>query len=484
MTQNIVPVIISGGAGTRLWPVSREAHPKPFIKLGDGESLLQKTFMRVASLPDVKEIFTVTNRELYFKTEDEYRAINAANVKTSYVLEPFGRNTAPAIAAAALHIAETFGPETILLVLPADHLIADQDAFTDAVNQAKMLSNKNFLTTFGIKPDSPEIGYGYIEYHHDHFLLENKNSSHRAIRFVEKPSFEIAQQYVKAGCYLWNSGIFCFTANAFLAEMDIHAKNVLAPLQHCLEKSRKIRDEQSSLVELDADTLRNVPDISIDYALMEKSTNVAVVACDIGWSDIGSWNSINMLTESDEHGNRVVGEALLHDVSNCYIQSNNRIVGAVGVENLVIVDTTDALLITHSERTQDVKQIVQQLKQLGHEAFKLHRTVHRPWGTYTVLEEDPNYKIKRIEVKPGGALSLQMHHHRSEHWIVVSGTAKVTNGEKSFLLCMNESTFIPAGHAHRLENPGVVPLVMIEVQSGEYLGEDDIVRFEDNYGRT
>lgn len=484
MKQNIVPVIISGGAGTRLWPVSREAHPKPFIKLSDGESLLQKAFLRVAGLPGVEEVFTVTNRELYFKTEDEYRAVNTGHVKTSYILEPFGRNTAPAITAAALHIQEIFGPETILLVLPADHLIANKDAFAYAVQQAQQLANKNFLTTFGIKPDSPETGYGYIEFHHDQFLLENEHSAHRAIRFVEKPNYESAVEYINSGCYLWNSGMFCFTAGTLLKEMDVHAKNVFIPLQLCLDSSRRIRDENASFVELDANTLRNVPDISIDYALMEKSSNVAVVSCDIGWSDIGSWNSIHTLTQADEHGNRVVGEALLHDVSNCYIQSNKRIVGAVGVENLIIVDTTDALLVAHNERTQDVKQIVQQLKQIGHEAFKLHRTVHRPWGTYTILEEDHHFKIKRIEVKPGAALSLQMHHHRSEHWIVVSGTAKVTIGEKSFLLCMNESTFIPAGNAHRLENPGVVPLIMIEVQSGEYLGEDDIVRFEDNYGRT
>ena len=474
--MKLIPTILCGGAGSRLWPVSRELHPKPFIRLADGQSLLQKAWLRGAALPDVAEVLTVTNRELFFKTEDEYREVAGTSpnhLANSYILEPFGRNTAPAIAAAALQVAATHGEGAVLLVLSADHLIADQAAFAAAVAQASQLARQGKLVTFGIQPDAPETGYGYIE--------ANGNT---VLAFVEKPSLEKAQAYLATGRYLWNAGIFCFAAGAMLREMAQHCPAILAATRVCLEQASTATGKGFTQIELTPDAFAQVPDDSIDYAVMEKSRNVAVVPCSIGWSDIGSWSAIGDLTAQDGNGNRIEGEVQLHDVNNCYIQSNDRLVGAVGVSNLLIIDTPDALLVADRSRAQDVKHIYASLKSQGHEAHKHHRTVHRPWGTYTVLEEGSNFKIKRIEVKPGASLSLQMHYHRSEHWVVVSGKAKVVNGDHEIILKPNESTYIAAGHKHRLQNPGVVDVVMIEVQSGEYLGEDDIVRFEDNYGRA
>ncbi|MGA8863279.1 MAG: mannose-1-phosphate guanylyltransferase/mannose-6-phosphate isomerase [Gallionella sp.] len=473
--MKLIPTILCGGAGSRLWPVSRELHPKPFIRLADGQSLLQKAWLRGAVLPGVTETLTVTNRELIFKTEDEYREVAGSRYKhlpNSFILEPFGRNTAPAIAAAALHMAASHGNDAILLVLAADHLIADQPAFALAVAEATRLAAHGKVVTFGIKPETPETGYGYIE--------ANGNT---VVRFVEKPSLEKAREYVESGNYLWNSGMFCFSAGTMLNEMQLHCPGILAATRTCLEQSLRLQGKGKTRIELDPDTFGRVPDDSIDYAVMEKSANVAVVPCDIGWSDIGSWNALGELTAPDARGNRISGEVMLHDVSNCYIQSNQRIIGAVGVDGLVVIDTPDALLVADRGRVQDVKLLYARLKSEGHETHKLHTTVHRPWGTYTVLEEGRRFKIKRIVVKPAGRLSLQMHHHRSEHWVVVSGMARVVNGEQELFINTDESTYIPAGHKHRLENPGVVDLVMIEVQSGEYLGEDDIVRFEDIYGR-
>ncbi len=483
--MRLIPTILCGGAGSRLWPVSREMHPKPFIRLADGQSLLQKAFLRGAQLAGVAEVLTVTNRELFFKTVDEFREVNAAGVATSFILEPFGRNTAPAIAAAALQVAATHGKDAIMLVLAADHLIADRQAFEQAVHQAAQLAATGKLVTFGIQPDSPETSYGYIE-----------ADGNAVLRFVEKPTLKKAQDYLASGRFLWNSGMFCFTVGAILQQMELHCPQILAATRACIEQSRPAEGKGFTQLELDPDTFGNVPDDSIDYAVMEKAALpspaggrgaagvVAVVPCNIGWSDIGSWTALGDLTEPDSNGNRVQGDTLLHNTRNCTIHSNDRLVGTVGVENLIIIDTPDAVLVADKSRAQDVKQIYAELKAKGHEAHKLHRTVHRPWGTYTVLEEGNGFKIKRIEVKPGASLSLQMHHHRSEHWIVVSGMAKVTNGERELFVNTNESTYIPAGHKHRLGNPGLLSLVMIEVQSGGYLGEDDIVRFEDNYGRA
>ena len=471
--MRLIPVILCGGAGSRLWPVSRELHPKPFIRLADGQSLLQKAFLRGAALSGVKEILTVTNRELFFKTEDEYREVNAAGLTTSFILEPFGRNTSAAIAAATLQIAKAHGDDAIMLVLAADHLIADQGAFSDAVSEAIELAETGSLVTFGIQPDAPETGYGYIE-----------AEGSKVLRFVEKPSLDKAEQYVASGNFLWNSGMFCFKAGTMLEAMQQHCPDILLATQACVGKSRVATGKAFTELTLEPDSFADIPDNSIDYSVMERSDNVAVVPCSIGWSDIGSWSALGDLLAPDAQGNRVDGEALLHDVSDCYIQSDKRMVGAVGISNLIIVDTPDALLVADKSHAQDVKHLYAALKAKGHDTHKHHLTMHRPWGTYTVLEEDPSYKIKRIEVKPGGCLSLQMHHHRSEHWIVVSGMAKVINGENELFVRTNESTYIPAGHRHRLENPGILNLVMIEVQSGEYLGEDDIVRFEDSYGRV
>lgn len=475
--SRLTPVILCGGAGSRLWPVSRETHPKPFIRLADGQSLLQKAWLRGAILPEVTDVLTVTNRELLFKTADEYREV--AGIPTNkaiinrFILEPFGRNTAPAIAAAALQIAAMRGDDACLLVLAADHLIADQAAFAEAVVTAMQLATQGKLVTFGIKPDRPETGYGYIE-----------ADGNTVRRFVEKPTLDTAQAYLASGRFLWNSGMFCFQAGVLLQEMEKHCPAILAATRACLAQSRSAEGKGFSQLELDPAAFEHVPDDSIDYAVMEKSANVAVVPCDIGWSDIGSWAALGELTAADAEGNRTEGEAVLHEVANCYIRSEGRLIGAVGVSDLIIVDTPDALLVAARERAQDVKHLYAHLKRAGHEAHRLHRTVHRPWGTYTVLEEGPHFKIKRIEVKPGAALSLQMHHHRSEHWVVVSGTARVVNGQQELFVQTNESTYIPAGHKHRLSNPGLLPLVMIEVQSGQYLGEDDIVRFDDQYGRA
>ena len=471
--MHLVPVILCGGAGSRLWPVSRELHPKPFIRLADGQSLLQKAFLRGAALSGVKEILTVTNRELFFKTEDEYREVNSAKLAASFILEPFGRNTAAAIAAASLQLNAVYGPETFMLVLAADHLIAHQGAFSDAVSEAIELAETGKLVTFGIKPEAPETGYGYIE-----------SEGSKVMRFVEKPSLERAKEYLASGNFLWNSGMFCFKAGVMLEAMETHCPDILWATRACIAKSRVSTGKAFTELTLDPESFELVPDDSIDYCVMEQSDQVAVVPCSIGWSDIGSWSALGGLSAPDADGNRVEGHALLHDVSNCYIQSNKRVVGAVGLDNLIIVDTPDALLLADKSRAQDVKHLYAALKASGHDAHKHHLTVHRPWGTYTVLEEDPSFKIKRIEVKPGGCLSLQMHHHRSEHWIVVSGMAKVINGNQEIFVGTNESTYIPAGHKHRLENPGMLKLVMIEVQSGAYLGEDDIVRFQDNYGRV
>ena len=471
--MKLIPTILCGGSGSRLWPVSREQHPKPFIRLQDNQSLLQKAFIRGADLENVAELLTVTNRDLFFKTQDEYRSVNAGKLPLSYILEPFGRNTAPAVAAAAIRVANTHGADAILLMLAADHLIADQAEFANAVKRATALAASGKIVAFGIQPTAPETGYGYIE-----------ADGNDVLNFVEKPSAEIAIEYVASGRFLWNSGMFCFSAGTMLCEMEKHCPEVIESVRRCLLSSTEVVGDGFSQLELNSGDFAHAPDISIDYAVMEKTDVAAVVPCSIGWSDIGSWDAIGELSAPDAQGNRIEGHALLHDVNNCFIQSNDRMVGAVGIDNLVIIDTPDALLIANRARAQDVKHVYAKLKALGHETHKLHRTVHRPWGTYTVLEEGSRFKIKRIEVKPGASLSLQMHHHRSEHWIVVSGMAKVVNGAQDLLIATNESTYIPAGHKHRLENPGVVNLVMIEVQSGEYLGEDDIVRFEDVYGRV
>lgn len=472
----LIPVILSGGAGTRLWPVSREAHPKPFITLPDGQSLLQKTYLRAAGLPSVSEIYTVTNRDYYFKTKDEYRACDSP-VTPTFLLEPRGRNTAPAVALAALAAEAKHGSDSLILILPADHLIADFAAFTKAVHAATELAMSGKLVTFGIQPTTPETGFGYIE------AGNTIGAGREAKRFVEKPDAATAATYLENGNFFWNSGMFCFRVGTLLETMAQISPDVLHAARHCWGTTCNGKPP-AAMIDFDQDSFAAQPDISIDYAVMEKAHNVAVVPCALGWSDIGSWNALGDLVTADEDGNRVLGDAVLVGTKNTFIQSEHHLVAAVGVQDLLIVDTADAVLVAHKDNSQDVRLVVQQLKRRHHDAYRLHRTVSRPWGTYTVLEEGKQFKIKRIEVKPGASLSLQMHHHRSEHWIVVSGMAKVTNGDQEIFIRTNESAYIPAGHRHRLENPGILDLVMIEVQSGEYLGEDDIVRYEDIYGRA
>jgi mannose-1-phosphate guanylyltransferase / mannose-6-phosphate isomerase len=480
--SKLVPVILSGGAGARLWPVSREAHPKPFMELADGQSLLQKTFARAAGLKGVETILTITNREYYFKTRDDCAVLKGipAGIERAFLLEPVGRNTAPAVALGALWVREKFGEDAVMLVLSADHLIENAAMFAAGVEMAVQLAAQGKLVTFGVEPASPETGYGYIE----RGTAIAKGGAYAVARFVEKPSLELAEEYVKSGRYYWNSGMFCFTTGTIVAQLRSLAPNVLEGATACWEKTKGNKGGSPGAVEIDASSFSTLTEISIDYAVMEKSRDVAVVPGTFGWSDVGSWNAVSELVRPDAKGNRVVGEAVLVDAENTFIRSEGRVVAAVGTRNLIIVDTPDALLVADRDRTQDVKKVVEQLKMQQHESYKLHRTVTRPWGTYTTLEEGSRFKIKRIVVKPGGVLSLQMHHHRSEHWVVVSGTAKVVHDDKEYTVNINESTFIPAGHKHRLENPGKVDLVLIEVQSGEYLGEDDIVRFADVYGRT
>ena len=477
--MDLIPVILSGGVGSRLWPVSREAHPKPFMTLPDGQNLIQKTFLRASALEGVSEILTVTNRELLFKTEDEYRTVDTAGHSLGYILEPFGRNTAAAVALAALQLKEAHGSEAHMLVLAADHLIQDETAFGAAVAKAVRLSAAGWLVTFGIKPQYPETGFGYIEAADS--ALEG---GLKVARFVEKPDLKTAEAYVAAGNYFWNSGMFCFQVGAVLEEFAKHAPDVLSAAAASMGRSRVTTAKGYRCLAVDADSFAQVPDISIDYALMERSDKVATIPCDIGWSDIGSWNAVSDLTHADENGNRFEGEVLSHGARNNYVNSEDRLTALVGVEDLLVIDTADALMIAHKNHAQDVKHIVTQLKKSGHTLHQLHQTVHRPWGTYTTLENGDRFKIKRIVVKPKASLSLQMHHHRSEHWIVVSGMALIVNDDQEMMLNINESTFIRAGHRHRLSNPGVIDLILIEVQSGDYLGEDDIVRFEDVYGRA
>ncbi len=467
---SLVSVVLSGGSGTRLWPASREGCPKPFMKLADGKTLIEKTYARAKALSS--DILTVTNRDYYFMSRDES---NRAGAYGGFLLEPFGRNTAPAIALAAKLIMETHGEDGVILILAADHLITNQEGFSSAVAEASTLAAEGFLVTFGIVPTSPETGFGYIE------LGESLGSGNKVSKFIEKPDLQTAKDYVSSGKYLWNSGIFCFKAGVFLAELKKCAPEVAISVEDCWASMQPLKNTE--VVEISADFFKNTPEISIDYAVMEKSDKVVVVQGDFGWSDIGSWSEIRNLVEPDDNSNRAVGEAIFVDSTNIFIQSENRLVATVGIKDLIIVDTADALLVAHPDKSQDVKKVVAQLKKNGHNAFRLHQTVVRPWGTYTVLEESRGFKIKRIEVKPGGSLSLQMHHHRSEHWVVVNGTAKITNGNDEILIRANQSTYIPAGQKHRLENPDIIPCVMIEVQCGFYLGEDDIVRFDDKYGR-
>ncbi len=480
-SEPIVPVILSGGAGTRLWPVSREGHPKPFMKLPDGQTLLGKTVQRALAAASARRMLLVTNRDYYFISKDEVaRTLDvAAQKSTGYLLEPVGRNTAAAIAAAAHWIAANVSPQALMLVLPADHLISPAEEFQKAVQQAAALASQGKLVTFGIRPTAPETGYGYIEAG----AAIAGSQALEVKRFVEKPDLQTAQAYVESGNFMWNSGMFCMRAQTLLDELAAHRPSLAEGVARCWAEVAESSAKQP-FTELPAESFGQVESISVDYAVMEPSKNLVVLPTSFSWDDIGSWSAVANLVPADGDGNRVQGDAVLVDCQDSFIRAEDRMIAAVGLRGVMVIDTPDALLVADADASQQVKEVVSQLKLRGHESYKLHRTVVRPWGTYTVLEDGAGYKIKRIEVKPGAQLSLQMHHHRSEHWIVVNGTAKVVCDDREFLVMTNESTYIPAGKKHRMENPGVLDLVMIEVQSGEYLGEDDIVRFSDIYGRA
>jgi mannose-1-phosphate guanylyltransferase/mannose-6-phosphate isomerase len=466
----LIPIILSGGAGTRLWPVSREAHPKPFMRIGGGKSLLTQTHERALAVAGNTAPLIVTNRDYYFLSRDE---MADQEIKPQYLLEPTGRNTAPAIAMAALWAVEQ-EDDACMLVMPADHLIKDTPTFYTAVQHAEALAKDGFLVLFGVRPTAPETGFGYIEM--------GNNVSHQANvvqRFVEKPDAVTAARYLAQGNYVWNSGMFCFKASAILDAFETYNPMLLETAQAVWKSTRSEGDKM--VLPPGFSELEN---ISIDYAVMEKAKNIAVIPGDFDWSDIGAWNAVADASPGDADGNTSNNcQAILIDSHNTHIETQ-RLVACIGAHNLLVIDTPDALLVADKSKSQEVRQVVSRLKAAGHEAHKTHRTVVRPWGSYTVLEEGAGFKIKRIVVKPGASLSLQMHHKRSEHWVIVSGTAEVVNGEQIIELQANESTYIPAGNKHRLTNPAASELALIEVQCGPYLGEDDIVRFEDVYGRV
>lgn len=471
----MVPVILSGGSGTRLWPVSRRAHPKPFMRLLDGESMAEKTLRRAMKVSGGTPALTVTSRNFYFYTRDLYASLYGKDLVFPFLLEPTGRNTAPAIAMAALQVAADHGEDALMLVMPADHLIRDEESFQVAVDEARSLALRGFLVTFGIHPTHPETGYGYIR--KGQGIANSKGFEVSA--FVEKPDEDTARDYVSSGRYDWNSGMFCFSAGVFLDALERHAPEVARTARACFGEL----EQGKHPMEIPEDLFKQCPSISVDYAVMERADNCAVVAGDFGWSDIGTWQAMSELYESDEAGNRLHGKAVMVDSQDCFVQSEVRLVAAVGLRNLVIVDTEDAVLVADRDRAQNVGEVVDQLKDLKHEAAVFHKTVHRPWGSYSVLEDARDCKVKRLVIKPGQVLSLQKHEHRSEHWTVVKGEAKIRLGEQEFQLKVNESTFVPAGTLHRVENPTAEDIHLIEVQTGDYFGEDDIVRYEDIYGR-
>ncbi len=464
----ILPVILSGGSGTRLWPLSREAYPKQFLPLVGDVTMLQATWNRVAAIAG-KAPIVVANQEHRFMAAEQLRECNVT--PQALILEPIGRNTAPAIAIAALQALAT-GEDALLLVLPSDHVVRDDAAFHAAVGQAAIAADAGKLVTFGIVPTAPETGYGYIK--------AQAGVGVRAVdRFVEKPDLATAQQYVASGEYYWNSGMFLFKASRYLEELEALQPAILSACRTALDKASRDTD----FIRLDADAFAASPNDSIDYAVMEKTADAAVVPLDAGWNDVGSWSALWEVSDKDANGNACHGDVIALDCRNSYAYGT-RLIAMVGLEDVVVVETDDAVFVGHKDRVQDVKEIVGQIKRDGRSEAAAHRKVYRPWGAYDSIDNGARFQVKRITVKPGATLSLQMHHHRAEHWIVVSGTAEVTRGDDVILLTENQSTYIPLGVTHRLKNPGKLPLELIEVQSGSYLGEDDIVRFEDQYGRA
>ena len=466
----VIPVILSGGAGTRLWPLSREMYPKQLLALTSKQTMLQDTAARLAKIAGAMPPIVVCNEAHRFTVAEQLRALGVQ--ASAILLEPAGRNTAPAVALAALKALDIHADAT-LIVAPADHVIRDAHQFAQAADVAVALAQEDKLITFGIVAHAPETGYGYIR------RGEGAGPAYPVAQFTEKPPLDLAVQFVATGDYYWNSGMFVFKASRFLAELRNFAPDILEACTAAYQAAKADLD----FVRIDKAEFIKCRSESIDYAVMEKTQDALVLPLDVGWSDVGSWSSLFDALPADEEGNVLQGDVLTHDTHDCYVHSTSRLVAAVGMEDHIIVETKDAILVAPKDRVQDVKDLVAKIKKSGRTESALHREVFRPWGSYDSIDSGDRFQVKRLSVKPGGVLSLQMHHHRAEHWIVVQGAARITRNDETFLLAENESTYIPVGATHRIENPGKVPLHIIEVQSGSYLGEDDIVRFEDNYGR-
>jgi len=467
----ILPVIMAGGSGSRLWPLSRQQFPKQFLTLLGNHSMLQTTANRLQGIEHAPAM-VICNEEHRFAVAEQFRVNNIAN--SGIILEPVGRNTAPAIALAAT-LAIKNGNDPLLFVLAADHVIRDESAFCDAVNRAIPLAERNQLVTFGIVPTAPETGYGYIKRGD---LLTNELGFSVA-KFVEKPNLTTAQDYIATGQYYWNSGMFLFKASTYLQELALHGPDIFAACETAMAQTHQDAD----FIRINKAAFEACPDDSIDYAVMEKTQHAVVVPMDCGWSDVGSWSALWEIEDKDPQGNVFKGDVIGIDTHNSYVNATEKLVTIIGLDDVVIVETKDAILVAKQSEVQQVKKVVEQLKSENRSEWQHHREVYRPWGKYDSIDNGSRFQVKRITVNPGEKLSIQMHHHRAEHWIVVTGTAKVTNGDKTILLTENQSTYIPVGVIHALENPGKMPLELIEVQSGSYLGEDDIVRFEDRYGR-
>lgn len=469
MNATVQPVIMAGGTGSRLWPLSRQLRPKQFLPLAGNQSMLQSTLSRLDGITGAQPIL-ICNEEHRFLAAEQVRQIGK---KPSILLEPEGRNTAPAIALAALHAMDR-GEDPLLLILAADHVIQRVDAFHLAIEAALPLAQEGKLVTFGIMPTHAETGYGYIQRG-----IGLGEHGFEVARFVEKPDLPTAEGYLATGDFFWNSGMFLFRASRYIEELELHAPDILVACRRAIDEGQRDLD----FLRVGKEAFTACPENSIDYAVMEKTDSAAMVSLDAGWSDIGSWSALWEVSDKDADNNVLHGDVLAEGTSNTLVQAEHRLVATLGVKDLVIVETKDAVLVAHKNKVQDVKKIVTALKQSGRAEHSNHREVYRPWGFYDSVDNGQRYQVKRITVNPGAKLSVQMHHHRAEHWVVVSGTARVTNGEKTYLVTENESTFIPVGQIHALENPGVVSLELIEIQSGTYLGEDDIVRFDDRYGR-